>query len=1111
MKRITFFGIIFLLMLSVSLSASDRKALVAQRGWDTGKVTLSNDYISVAVSNSDGRFTIGTADGRRLLYGFPSEGSTSHTNVKIGEEVYRLGSGGTLTDEAHIDGDAVYFTYSYSDVDITQVTQITRGSTTGNDDTIWIRYIIHNGGSSSVSVGLLLEMDTMVSHNDAAPISTSFGYAGVEQEFSYPDIPSYWQAFEESPTQPDSLLVAQGTLVGSGAVVPDRFCLGPWGTYSGVEWDYEISGNPYGDSAVLLWWYPVSIPPGGSREVSTFYGLGAGSVVTGDLSLNVTAPLELTVDTLGNLTPNPFDINVLVTNNTGEVAENCEVEIVLPSVLSVVGGSTVQALDPEDLEPGEIGSASWSVLATPPTVADTFEFTVIVRSSTTDSNYVTRRIYIPEAAFTPESLNVVVTTVDPSDFPVIHAYCMVYDPTSHRSINGLDEDNFTVHEDGTLEEPITVERMTTGSGGAADIVFVFDVTGSMGPYITGLKDRAKAFADTLESRGLDYQLALITYGDEIRGFYEFTSDADEFKTWIEGLAATGGGDSPENPLDAIERAFDLSYRPFAQKIFVVITDAGYHEDDAVTPRTLDEVIEDCESFGAIVSVVGPDIAGYHNIADATGGFWFDIGEDFSSIIDMIGDLLSTQYIITYTTHDPVPDGRLRYVLVEAEYEGLTGSDEGTYRVGEAGLFFDPETTFTFNGDTFRVDIYGISLPQFGMAHIVVDYDAAKVSLVSAEVGEFLGRAAPEPPTFIPTYFSGQVDLAMARRAEDSGVSGYGVLATLMFATIADDPTSELEFSTVDLRTMDDEPIDTVPGYTGYIRLVGDGTDHEGCMLCDFDCDGDIDLRDFVLLSTYWQPVNDTSGDVGPATGTVPRLLPSPDGAVNYEDLFVFTRMWNWWHFSHTILREVPVSPVLAVEDSPGEMTLYLRSASCVGMGHILLDIPSGVEITSVEAGELLSYKASPVVLVEGNEISFARLSDSSPFTKSSGTLIVVRYNGNGTVGIRSLDIRSFAGEKMLIQYTHPLGFSLGQNIPNPFNSSTQIKFSIPDKGYVRLGIYNLLGERVATLVDGELLAGERTAIWDGRLSTGETAPSGIYYYKMSFRGENQVRRMLYLK
>jgi hypothetical protein len=90
--------------------------------------------------------------------------------------------------------------------------------------------------------------------------------------------------------------------------------------------------------------------------------------------------------------------------------------------------------------------------------------------------------------------------------------------------------------------------------------------------------------------------------------------------------------------------------------------------------------------------------------------------------------------------------------------------------------------------------------------------------------------------------------------------------------------------------------------------------------------------------------------------------------------------------------------------------------------------------------------------------------------------------------------------------TLPYTFNLGQNFPNPFNPTTIIPFSLPSTGRARLEIYSLLGQRVATLVDREMPAGNHTAQWKA-----SHLASGMYLYRLSHNGEVMVRKMVLVK
>jgi Zn-dependent metalloprotease len=89
--------------------------------------------------------------------------------------------------------------------------------------------------------------------------------------------------------------------------------------------------------------------------------------------------------------------------------------------------------------------------------------------------------------------------------------------------------------------------------------------------------------------------------------------------------------------------------------------------------------------------------------------------------------------------------------------------------------------------------------------------------------------------------------------------------------------------------------------------------------------------------------------------------------------------------------------------------------------------------------------------------------------------------------------------------TSPLALSLGldQNYPNPFNPSTSITFTLPQKGSARLVVYNSYGQKIATLVDGQVNQGRHTVSFDAR-----DLPSGLYVYELRAGDARLTRKMM---
>lgn len=94
----------------------------------------------------------------------------------------------------------------------------------------------------------------------------------------------------------------------------------------------------------------------------------------------------------------------------------------------------------------------------------------------------------------------------------------------------------------------------------------------------------------------------------------------------------------------------------------------------------------------------------------------------------------------------------------------------------------------------------------------------------------------------------------------------------------------------------------------------------------------------------------------------------------------------------------------------------------------------------------------------------------------------------------------------------PLSLSLGPNVPNPFNPSTEIRFSLARTLPVRLAVHDVAGHEVKVLVDGELMAaGPNAVAWNGRDQSGRPMPSGNYLVTLAAGTEQSTRKIMMLK
>jgi hypothetical protein len=95
--------------------------------------------------------------------------------------------------------------------------------------------------------------------------------------------------------------------------------------------------------------------------------------------------------------------------------------------------------------------------------------------------------------------------------------------------------------------------------------------------------------------------------------------------------------------------------------------------------------------------------------------------------------------------------------------------------------------------------------------------------------------------------------------------------------------------------------------------------------------------------------------------------------------------------------------------------------------------------------------------------------------------------------------------------SQPVEFILSQNHPNPFNAGTVLSFGIPSYCHVRITIFNLLGQKVAILIDKALSRGWYQVFWDGKNSSGEDVPSGIYLAQMEAGTFSETKKLVLIK
>ena len=93
----------------------------------------------------------------------------------------------------------------------------------------------------------------------------------------------------------------------------------------------------------------------------------------------------------------------------------------------------------------------------------------------------------------------------------------------------------------------------------------------------------------------------------------------------------------------------------------------------------------------------------------------------------------------------------------------------------------------------------------------------------------------------------------------------------------------------------------------------------------------------------------------------------------------------------------------------------------------------------------------------------------------------------------------------------PFEFALHQNYPNPFNPETTIQFDVAENSDVSVSVFNVMGQKVATLINGNLDAGVYQLTWNGLSDNGTALPSGMYFYEMKSPEFHSVKKLVLVK
>jgi len=270
-----------------------------------------------------------------------------------------------------------------------------------------------------------------------------------------------------------------------------------------------------------------------------------------------------------------------------------------------------------------------------------------------------------------QDLSLTIRNVDVSRFPEVNVIVEAFNRQG-LPLDTLRAEDVSVIENGREKRVISVQKITVNERVFVDFVFVIDVTGSMQSYINGVRNNISSFTSSLVRRGIDYQLGLVLFSDVIEKSYQPTGSVVDFMQWLATVRASGGLDEKENALEALAEASRLKYRPAANRVVVLITDAPFHQKgeqggNGITGLTTKTTIDLLNSKDVRVFGIVPEkLEEYQKITQKTHGGIFELQQSFATILDNFSNQLTNLYALRYRSDEEMLPDSIEIGIVDSK-------------------------------------------------------------------------------------------------------------------------------------------------------------------------------------------------------------------------------------------------------------------------------------------------------------------------------------------------------------------------------------------------------------------------------------------------------------
>lgn len=317
-------------------------------------------------------------------------------------------------------------------------------------------------------------------------------------------------------------------------------------------------------------------------------------------------------------------------------------------------------------------------------------------------------------------------------------------------------------------------------------------------------------------------------------------------------------------------------------------------------------------------------------------------------------------------------------------------------------------------------------------------------------------------------------------------------------------------------------IDTADNYSYQAATNGRATNY---WLGDVEpyADGEVETADIGILGAAFGEAEgglyyNATADVGPSDDNSRIGVPLTDSRIDFEDLMIFAMNFGF---------AAPKAPSAAAVGAPSltfvrldDTTWSLRLAGpCAGLKGLRVSAALPADATAaVTRGELLDRQLAPVFLrniaTRGLDASLAVLGVGVGIT-GEGELLRVTLPAEAALAGLTVAARGVDNEPLLVALgggaVTPTALRLDAIVPNPFNPSARIVFSLPSTQRVRISVYALDGSLIADLLEAVLPAGRHESVWDGRDNAGREVATGTYVARLDAGGSVLTRKMSLLK